>query len=61
VGHAALEQERLDVVGPGRRQRWLLAWFNLSPLAAVTSQRDPAMSGASATRPAPEPRRARAT
>jgi hypothetical protein len=36
---AALEQERLDVVAPGRKRRWLSAWLNLSPLSAVRSQR----------------------
>jgi hypothetical protein len=59
--HAALEQERLDVVGPGRRRRWLPAWLNLSPLAAVRSQRDRAKTGASVTRHAPERRRVRTT
>jgi DNA-binding HxlR family transcriptional regulator len=36
---AALREERLDVVGPSRQRRWLSGWFNLSPLAAVKSER----------------------
>jgi DNA-binding HxlR family transcriptional regulator len=36
---AALERERLDVTGPGRPRSRLAGWLNLSPLAAVRSQR----------------------
>jgi hypothetical protein len=36
---AALEQERLEVTCAGGLRRRLPAWFNLSPLAAVRSQR----------------------
>jgi len=36
---AALTLERLDVTGPAWPRRWLSAWFNLSPLAAVKSER----------------------
>ena len=38
---AALTQERLDVAGPSRQRRRLSAWFNLSPLARVKSERAP--------------------
>ena len=36
---AALEQERLEVTCAGGLRRRLPAWFNLSPLAAIGSQR----------------------
>lgn len=45
---AALDQERLDVVGPGRKRRWLSAWLNLSPLSAV---RPAASTPSAAARP----------
>lgn len=36
---AALEQERLDVAGAARPRSRLAGWLNLSPLAAIRSQR----------------------
>ena len=47
---AALAQERLDVAGPARHRRWLPGWFNLSPLAAVRSERPPVGARARRTR-----------
>ena len=43
---AALEQERLDVAGPGRPRSRLAGWLDPSPLTPIRSQRveDPALA-----------------
>jgi DNA-binding HxlR family transcriptional regulator len=48
----ALERGRLDVVGPRGGRRWVAAWLNLSPLAAIRSQRVPGHAAARARGPA---------